>query len=121
MKSVRIQSFSSLYFATFGLTAERLNSINSFVLKPTTRYGIQKLLSQLYNEKTLGSASIPVISFKCTVDILSKPLSLIIKKSFAEDIFNDTLKIAPVRATHKKIYLNIWKTKCVVESIIFFA
>ena len=77
-------------------------SLNSFVLKPSTQYEIRKLISQLHNEKALGLTSIPVTIFKHNADILSRPLSFISNQSFAEGILSDILKIAPVRAIHKK-------------------
>ena len=56
----------------------------------------------VHNWKTLGPASIPGTIFKDNVDILSKPLSLIINQSFTKDILPDFLKTAKVAPVHKK-------------------
>ena len=53
-------------------------SQNSFAVKPTTPYKIQKLISHLRNSKALCPISIPVTIFKNNLDILSRSLSLVI-------------------------------------------
>ena len=68
--------------------------LNSFVHKPVTHDGLQKLISQLNNRKALSPKNIPVTSFKDHNDVLVIPLTLILNLSFEQGIFPELWKIA---------------------------
>ena len=78
------------------------SSLNSFVLKPDTHDEVRKLTSQLNNRKALGLTSIPVTILKENIDVLVRPLTLILNQSFGQGIFPEILKIAQVWLIHKK-------------------
>ena len=78
------------------------SSLNSFVLKPVTHDEVRKLVSQLNNRKALGPTSIPVTILKDNIDVLVRPLTLILNQSFEQGIFPEILKIAQVSPIHKK-------------------
>ena len=66
------------------------------MLKPVTHDEVRKLISQLNNRKALGPTS------KDNIDILARPLTLILNQSFEQGIFPEILKIVQVSPIHKK-------------------
>ena len=68
--------------------------LNSFVHKPVTHDELQKLISQLNNQKALSPKNIPVTIFKDHNDVLVMPLTLILNLSFEQGIFPELWKIA---------------------------
>ena len=63
------------------------SSLNSFVLKPVTHDEVRKLISQLNNRKVLGPTSILVTILKDNIDVLVRPLTLILNQSLSKKFF----------------------------------
>ena len=63
---------------------------------------VRKLVSQLNNRKALGPTSILVTIRKDNIDVLVRPLSLVLNQSFEQGILPEVLKIAQVLPIHKK-------------------
>ena len=59
-------------------------------------------ISQLNNQKALGPTSIQATIHKDNIEVLEKPLALILDQSFEQDVFSKTLKIALIKLIHKK-------------------
>ena len=78
------------------------SSLNSFVLKPVIHDELGKLISQLNNRKVPGPTSIPVTILKDNIDVLVRPLILILNQSFKQGIFPEILKIVQVSPIHEK-------------------
>ena len=75
------------------------SSLNSFLRKPVTHDEVRKLISQLINRKAVGPKSIPVTILKDNIDVLVRPLNLILNQSFEQGIFPGVLQVSPI---HKK-------------------
>ena len=78
------------------------SSLNSFVVKSVTHDEVRKLVSRLNNRNALGPTSISVTILKDNIDVLVRPLTLILNQSFEQGIFPEILKIAQVSPIHKK-------------------
>ena len=78
------------------------SSLNYFILKPVTHDELGKLISQLNNRKAPGPTSIPVTILKDNIDVLVRPLILILNQSFKQGIFPEILKIVQVSPIHEK-------------------
>ena len=59
-------------------------------------------ISQLNNQKALGPTSIQATIHKGNIEVLEKPLALILDQSFEQDVFSKILKIALIILIHKK-------------------
>ena len=76
--------------------------LNLFVLRPVTHDEVRKLISQLNNRKALGPTSISVTILKGNINVLVRPLNLILNQSFEQGIFPEVLKLPQVSLIHKK-------------------
>ena len=77
--------------AIVSLNLERNSKI--FIITPRTHDEVQKFTSQLNNQKALGPTSIPVTIIKDNINVLGRPLTLILNQSFEQGIFPEILKI----------------------------
>ena len=107
--------------------------LNSFVLKPVIHDDVRKhihIISQLNDQKALGSTSILVTILKDNIDVLVRLLTLILNQLFEQSIFFEILKIAVILTIHKKedtvtdcIYRPISSisvfSKIIIEFIMF--
>ena len=75
------------------------SSLSYFTLKPVGHDVVQKLICQLNNRKVLGSISIPVTILD-NIDVLARPLTLILNQSLEQDIVPEILKIVQVSPIH---------------------
>ena len=92
-------------------------------------------LSQLNNQKAPGPTRVPVTILKDNIDILVRPLTLILNQSFEQGILPEILKIVHVLSIHKKRTLSLLATTvlylyylylakslkklCIIEFILF--
>ena len=110
------------------------NSSLNYSLKPVTHDEVWKLISQLNNQKALGTTSILVTILKDNIDVLVRPLTLILNQSFDRCIFLKIFKFFSCWFTKKKTlsllattalylyYLYLAKSSkklCIIEFILF--
>lgn len=79
-----------------------LGELTSFTLLPVTVAEVKKTILSLKNTKAVGWDEISVRLLKDTVDIICKPLCLIINQSFKDGYFPDQLKFAEIIPVFKK-------------------
>ena len=72
------------------------NYSQSFLLRPVTVDGIIKIVKELKNTSSGGHLEIPTKVVKCIVNLIAKPLSIILNKCIIAGYFPDQLKIAQV-------------------------
>ena len=77
-------------------------AVNSFFINPVQESEIEKLISNLNKNKSLGPRSVPIKILQNHVDVLKQPLTYSINFSFQQVIFPEALKTARVTPIFKK-------------------
>lgn len=71
-------------------------------MQPTTELEVEKVIAHLKNKKSVGIDQIPTSILKENANIISKPIGHIINLMFLTGTYPEQLKIAQIRAVHKK-------------------
>lgn len=75
---------------------------SSLFLTPTNMEEVCKHIKLLKNKKSVGQDEIPIKLLKEVTDIIAQPLTHVINLIFDTGVFPDELKIALIKAIHKK-------------------
>ena len=83
--------------------------------------GIEKLIRNFNQNKSLGSCNVPVKILQNHVDVLKQPLTYLINLSFQQGIFPETLKNARITPIFEKEYPQLPSNYCPISVLSVFS